>query len=57
MAENVFSYILLGVGPVLLFILAKRYEPLNKTALIVLASIAAFPLILFLLYLVVLQNL
>jgi len=47
------NYIVFGVGPVLCFILLKRrYEPLSYTALIVLASLAAFPLLLFLLYLV-----
>jgi len=48
------SYIVFGLAPVLGFILLMKrlYEPLSFSALTVLASLAAIPIVLILLYLV-----
>jgi hypothetical protein len=48
------TYSVFGLAPVLGFILLmkRRYEPLGFSALTVLASIAAIPIVLILLYLV-----
>jgi uncharacterized membrane protein SirB2 len=47
-------YVVFGLAPVLGFILLmkRRYEPLGFSALTVLASLAAIPIVLILLYLV-----
>jgi hypothetical protein len=47
------NYIVFGLAPVLGFILVmkRRYEPLSFSALTVLASLAAIPIVLILLYL------
>jgi hypothetical protein len=48
------TYVVFGLAPVLGFILLmkRRYEPLGFSALTVLASLAAIPIVLILLYLV-----